>query len=217
MSVAEPVESPAHVAPARLPGLWFAAGFVVIAVLGAVLAGVLPVAFSIATVFLFAGPHNWLEARYALGRLPARAGKLRGFFLVSLTGILGLTASFAVLSSGYMVYADAAHLGTAYAAWNTAFVFWVAGLVNAFPAESVRLYELARAGKHDGAFALYRWFLPLLRLDTVTKFVQLIKLVQQEMGWGHERVRPPRLELVGAEREECLRVLREALAHRPAL
>ncbi|PTL78444.1 dihydrodipicolinate synthase family protein [Vitiosangium sp. GDMCC 1.1324] len=95
--------------------------------------------------------------------------------------------------------------------------FWVAGLVNAFPAESVRLYELARAGKHDGAFALYRWFLPLLRLDTVTKFVQLIKLVQQEMGWGHERVRPPRLELAGAEREECLRVLREALAHRPTL
>ncbi|MCE9673047.1 dihydrodipicolinate synthase family protein [Myxococcus stipitatus] len=95
--------------------------------------------------------------------------------------------------------------------------FWVAGLVNAFPAESVRLFELALAGKKDAAFALYRWFLPLLRLDTVTKFVQLIKLVQQEVGWGHERVRGPRLELVGAEREECLRVLREALANRPAL
>ncbi|AKF84779.1 4-hydroxy-tetrahydrodipicolinate synthase [Myxococcus fulvus] len=95
--------------------------------------------------------------------------------------------------------------------------FWVAGLVNAFPAESVRLLELSLAGKKDAAFALYRWFLPLLRLDTVPKFVQLIKLVQQEMGWGHERVRGPRMELVGAEREECLRVLREALANRPAL
>ncbi|MFY1828920.1 dihydrodipicolinate synthase family protein [Myxococcus fulvus] len=95
--------------------------------------------------------------------------------------------------------------------------FWVAGLVNAFPAESVRLLELSLAGKKDAAFALYRWFLPLLRLDTVPKFVQLIKLVQQEMGWGHERVRGPRMELVGAEREACLRVLREALASRPAL
>lgn len=130
MSVAEPaVELPARARRPGLPGVWFAAGFVGIAVLGAVLAGVLPVEFSIATVFLFAGPHNWLEARYALGRLPARAGKLRGFFLVSLTGILGLTASFAALSSGYVDYADAAHLATAYAAWNTAFVFWVAALV----------------------------------------------------------------------------------------
>ncbi|WP_338871031.1 dihydrodipicolinate synthase family protein [Myxococcus stipitatus] len=95
--------------------------------------------------------------------------------------------------------------------------FWVAGLVNAFPAESVRLLELSLAGKKKEAFELYRWFLPLLRLDTVPKFVQLIKLVQQEVGWGHERVRGPRMELVGAEREECLRVLREALANRPSL
>ncbi|AGC42144.1 dihydrodipicolinate synthase [Myxococcus stipitatus DSM 14675] len=95
--------------------------------------------------------------------------------------------------------------------------FWVAGLVNAFPAESVRLLELSLAGKKKEAFELYRWFLPLLRLDTVPKFVQLIKLVQQEVGWGHERVRGPRMELVGAEREECLRVLREALTNRPSL
>ncbi|MBA4064703.1 MAG: hypothetical protein C0501_13510 [Isosphaera sp.] len=111
------------VAPPRVPGLGFAAGFVGIAVLGAGLSGALPVAFSIATVFLFAGPHNWLEARYALGRLPARAGKLRGFFLVSLAGILGLTASFVALP----LLPDE-HLGTAYAGWNTAFVFWVATL-----------------------------------------------------------------------------------------
>src|SRR5829696_7510714 len=92
----EPTPAPNPTAPPfRIPGLWFASGFVGIAVLGAVLSGALPIEFSIATVFLFAGPHNWLEARYALGRLPARAGKLKGFFLVSLTGIIGLTASFA--------------------------------------------------------------------------------------------------------------------------
>lgn len=128
MSIAElATESAVVAAPPRIPGLGFAAGFVGIAVLGAVLSGALPVEFSIATVFLFAGPHNWLEARYALGRLPARAGKLRGFFLVSLAGILGLTASFAALSVAQ--FDDATHIGTAYAAWNTVFVFWVAGLV----------------------------------------------------------------------------------------
>lgn len=95
--------------------------------------------------------------------------------------------------------------------------FWIAGLVNAFPKESVKLYELAMAGKSEEAFAIYRWFLPLLRMDTVPKFVQLIKLVQQEMGWGHERVRGPRLVMAGAEREQCLRELRIALENRPKL
>lgn len=89
-------------------------------------------------------------------------------------------------------------------------VGWIAGLVNAFPKESVELYEMATGGAD--CRKLYEWFLPLLRLDTVPKFVQLIKLVQQEVGMGSERVRPPRLELVGEEREECLRVVREALA-----
>jgi 4-hydroxy-tetrahydrodipicolinate synthase len=69
----------------------------------------------------------------------------------------------------------------------------------------------------EEAFALYRWFLPLLRLDTVPKFVQLIKLVQEKMGWGSARVRPPRLELIGAELAEALAVLDDALAHRPHL
>ncbi|MGB3967550.1 MAG: dihydrodipicolinate synthase family protein [Planctomycetota bacterium] len=91
-------------------------------------------------------------------------------------------------------------------------VGWVAGLVNAFPLESVRLFALARAGRHDEAAALYRWFLPLLRLDTVPEFVQLIKLVQQQVGQGHERVRPPRLPVQGALREHALAVLRDALA-----
>ena len=94
---------------------------------------------------------------------------------------------------------------------------WIAGLADALPAESVRLFELARAGRLDEARALYDWFLPLLRLDTVPKFVQLIKLVQAETGLGSEPVRPPRLPLVGEERESALAIIREALASRPPL
>ncbi len=90
---------------------------------------------------------------------------------------------------------------------------WIAGLVNALPRESVVLFERA-LGRED-VFDLYRWFLPLLRLDTVPKFVQLIKLVQAEVGMGSERVRPPRLELDGQERKSALRVIRAALASRP--
>lgn len=93
--------------------------------------------------------------------------------------------------------------------------FWVAGTVNAFPAESVAQFELARAGKWDEAFALYRWHLPLLRMDTTIKFVQMIKLMQQEAGMGDERVRAPRLTLVGEERETALATIRAALAARP--
>jgi 4-hydroxy-tetrahydrodipicolinate synthase len=94
---------------------------------------------------------------------------------------------------------------------------WVAGLVNAFPHESVRLFELARDGRASDAAALYRWFLPLLRLDTVPEFVQLIKLAQQEVGRGSERVRPPRLPVQGALREQALAVIRQAVASRPAV
>ena len=94
---------------------------------------------------------------------------------------------------------------------------WVAGLVNALPVESVRVFELARDGRLDEARALYEWFLPLLRLDTVPKFVQLIKLVQTEVGQGNAAVRPPRLELVGAELAEVTALIRERLACRPKL
>jgi dihydrodipicolinate synthase/N-acetylneuraminate lyase len=94
-------------------------------------------------------------------------------------------------------------------------VGWIAGLVNALPRETVRLFELARSGAGREARALYEWFLPLLRLDTVPKFVQLIKLVQQEVGRGSERVRPPRLELAGAEREQVLALIRSCLSRRP--
>ena len=94
---------------------------------------------------------------------------------------------------------------------------WIAGLVNAYPKESVRLFELARDGGADAAAELYAWFLPLLRLDTVPKFVQLIKLVQEKVGLGSERVRAPRLALHGAEREAALRVIDHAIAHAPVL
>jgi len=92
---------------------------------------------------------------------------------------------------------------------------WIAGLVNALPAESVELFRRARAGEWASARALYRWFLPLLRLDTVPEFVQLIKLVQQEVGMGSERVRPPRQPIRGGERERVLALVRAALASNP--
>jgi 4-hydroxy-tetrahydrodipicolinate synthase len=91
-------------------------------------------------------------------------------------------------------------------------VGWIAGLVNALPRESVELFNYAINGQHEQAMKLYNWFLPLLRMDTVPKFVQLIKLVQQEVGMGSARVRPPRLELTGAELEEALRVIRHAIS-----
>jgi dihydrodipicolinate synthase/N-acetylneuraminate lyase len=92
---------------------------------------------------------------------------------------------------------------------------WIAGLVNAFPAESVELFNLARAGKSEEAFALYRWFLPLLRMDTVPKFVQLIKWVQEQASVGSARVRPPRLEIAGAELATAQAVFEKAMASRP--
>lgn len=94
-------------------------------------------------------------------------------------------------------------------------VGWIAGLVNALPAESVRLFDLAVAGRIEEARPLYEWFLPLLRLDTDPKFVQLIKLVQAEVGMGSETVRPPRLPLAGQERETALTLIRERLTERP--
>jgi len=96
-------------------------------------------------------------------------------------------------------------------------VGWIAGLVNALPRETMALFGAARAGDRQKADTLYRWFLPLLRMDTVPKFVQLIKLVQQEVGMGHERVRGPRLTLAGAERDDALRIIRSALERRPTV
>ena len=92
---------------------------------------------------------------------------------------------------------------------------WVAGLVNAFPAESVELFRMAREERYPEVFALYRWFLPLLRMDTVPKFVQLIKWVQGETRTGSARVRAPRMELQGADLKEAQQVLKTALENRP--
>ena len=96
-------------------------------------------------------------------------------------------------------------------------VGWVAGLANALPRESVDLFNYALEGERDKAFELYRWFLPLLRMDTVPKFVQLIKLVQEMAGMGNSRVRPPRLQLAGTELEDAQNVIRTAMANRPKI
>jgi len=94
---------------------------------------------------------------------------------------------------------------------------WIAGLVCALPHESVRLFELARAGRFEEARPLYDWFLPLLRLDTVPKFVQLIKLTQEMVGLGSARVRAPRLPLQGEELAQARAVIEHALRTRPPL
>lgn len=96
-------------------------------------------------------------------------------------------------------------------------VGWIAGLVNAFPAESVALFDYAARGDKARAHALYTWFLPLLKLDTVPKFVQLIKWVQHELGCGAAYVRPPRLALEGADLAHARTVLAKALQDRPKL
>jgi dihydrodipicolinate synthase/N-acetylneuraminate lyase len=92
---------------------------------------------------------------------------------------------------------------------------WIAGLANALPRESVDLLNFGMNGDRDNAFGIYRWFLPLLRMDTVPNFVQLIKMVQVEVGMGNARVRPPRLELVGQELERTRITIRGALRARP--
>ena len=92
---------------------------------------------------------------------------------------------------------------------------WIAGLANALPRESVDLFNFGMNQESDKAFELYRWFLPLLRMDTTPNFVQLIKLVQAEVGIGNARVRPPRLELAGDELEQTRTIIRDTLRSRP--
>jgi len=94
---------------------------------------------------------------------------------------------------------------------------WVAGTGIAFPAENQRLWELTRAGRWDEARVLYRWFQPLLKLDTHVHFVQYIKLCEQETGLGSEWVRAPRMPITGEERKQVLRIIRDAIAKTPKL
>ncbi len=94
---------------------------------------------------------------------------------------------------------------------------WVSGLVNAFPAENRLLWDLAASGRWDEALRVYRWYTPLLHLDTHVKLVQYIKLAVQECGYGSERVRAPRLPLIGEERERILAIIRRGIATRPKI
>lgn len=93
----------------------------------------------------------------------------------------------------------------------------VAGLVCAFPAETVAIYNLVKAERYAEALALYRWFMPLLELDIHPKLVQYIKLAESKVGLGSEYVRAPRLQLAGKEREQVLATIDKALASRPVL
>lgn len=94
---------------------------------------------------------------------------------------------------------------------------WVAGSGIAFPKENQKLWDLTREGRWEEARALYRWTQPLMKLDTHTHFVQYIKLLCQEAGLGKEWVREPRLPITGAERDQVLKIIRDAFARRPAL
>ena len=94
---------------------------------------------------------------------------------------------------------------------------WVAGLVCAFPAETVAIYRLQKAGRINEAVEIYRWFLPLLELDINPKLVQNIKLAEVAIGLGTETVRAPRLPIAGKRREEVLNIINEGIANRPAL
>ena len=94
---------------------------------------------------------------------------------------------------------------------------WVAGLVCAFPAETVAIYKLVKAGRIDEATKIYRWFMPLLELDIHPKLVQYIKLAETQAGIGSENVRAPRLTLIGEERDAVLKVINDGIATRPVL
>lgn len=94
---------------------------------------------------------------------------------------------------------------------------WVGGLVDAFPQETVAIYDLAKAGQVAEALEIYRWFMPLLELDIHPKLVQYIKLAAQATGIGSEHVRAPRLPLIGPEREQVLGIIEKAMAKRPVL
>jgi 4-hydroxy-tetrahydrodipicolinate synthase len=92
---------------------------------------------------------------------------------------------------------------------------WVAGLVCAFPKETVAIYKLTKAGKIDEALKIYRWFLPLLELDIHSKLVQYIKLAESEVGIGSEHVRSPRMTLIGEERDRVLKIILTGIKNRP--
>ena len=92
---------------------------------------------------------------------------------------------------------------------------WISGLVDAFPRENRMLWDAATSGDYERALGIYRWYMPMLRFDSHPKLVQYIKLTVQELGFGSERTRPPRLPLIGEERERILEIVRHSVATRP--
>ena len=126
-----------------------------------------------------------------------------------ITDLINLTGDRYILFSGVDdLVVESALLGA---------VGWISGLVNAFPRENRALWDLIVAGKWNEALELYRWYTPLLHLDTHVKLVQYIKLCTQETGLCSETTRPPRLAIEGAERERVLAIIHKALASRPKL
>jgi 4-hydroxy-tetrahydrodipicolinate synthase len=126
-----------------------------------------------------------------------------------ITDIINLTGNRYVLFAGVDdLFLECLMLGA---------VGWVSGLVNAFPAENRLIWDLATAGKWTEALEVYRWYTPVLHLDTHVKLVQYIKLASAECGYGTELCRAPRLPLAGEERERVLGIIRKAIATRPAM
>lgn len=93
---------------------------------------------------------------------------------------------------------------------------WISGLVDAFPRENGLMWDAATSGNWDKALEIYRWYMPMLHFDSHPKLVQYVKLASAEMGYGTEIVRPPRLPLIGEQREEALKIIRESVATRPS-
>ena len=93
---------------------------------------------------------------------------------------------------------------------------WISGLVDAFPRENGLMWDAATSGNWDKALEIYRWYMPMLHFDSHPKLVQYVKLASAEMGYGTEIVRPPRLTLIGEQREEALKIIRESAATRPS-
>ena len=126
-----------------------------------------------------------------------------------ITDIINLTKDRYVLFAGVDdLFLECVMLGA---------VGWISGLVNAFPAENRMIWDLVQAGKWTEAREIYRWYTPLLHLDTHPKLVQYIKLASAECGYGSELCRAPRLNLVGEERERILGIIRKAIATRPKI
>ena len=93
---------------------------------------------------------------------------------------------------------------------------WISGLVDAFPRENGLMWDAATSGNWDKALEIYRWYMPMLHFDSHPKLVQYVKVASAEMGYGTEIVRPPRLPLIGEQREEALKIIRESAATRPS-